>query len=60
MQLNGRLSNKLCLIQQNLRNAVVAAHDDVRSDKKLRRHVEGIKKDKEKKHNQYLSEIKVR
>merc|ERR1712166_401451 len=57
-QLSGRISDRICRIQSKLRVAVLSAHDDERSDKKIRRNVERIKKEKEKKHHQYLNEIK--
>lgn len=58
MLVTGKMSTKLCNIQANLRAAVIAARDDERNDKKLRKWVEQVKKEKEKRHSKLLGEIK--
>eukprot|EP00656_Telonema_subtile_P004043 TRINITY_DN11839_c0_g1_i3.p1 TRINITY_DN11839_c0_g1~~TRINITY_DN11839_c0_g1_i3.p1 ORF type:complete len:1114 (+),score=301.85 TRINITY_DN11839_c0_g1_i3:290-3631(+) len=56
--LTGQINHKLSTLQANLRKAVLVARDDERSDKKLRKWVETVKKEKEKQHSKYLSEVK--
>lgn len=54
----GQVSQKLISLQDNLRRAVIAAHQDERSTKKIFKAVERQKKEKEKLHSQYLGEVK--